>query len=413
MVAPPFPPGNRLEVSWDAFGAWLALSLAALALGIVQFRGARKLRGLVHQLAASEERWKHALEGASQAAWDWNAETGEVYFSPSWKAMLGYEPDEIGTAFAEWESRVHPEDLPRVLESVNRHLEGHTPAYVSEHRLRCKDGSYKWVLDQGKVMSRTPDGKPRRVLGTDADIDQRKRIEAEMRQWADAFRFCAHGIAMTTADSNRILVCNPALAGLLGRSVDDVAGLAITDLHVPDDHPAVAQCLAEADQLGQVSYQARQIRSDGSTFPAQVDVVSVRDDQGFVPYRITTVQDISARRQAEKLQALSAEVLRILDDAQAMPGAIQRILDAIQRDIGVDAVGIRLRQGNDFPYASSGFSPSFVESENCLLARAANGDIRIDDQGSIHLECTCGLVLSGRKDDSNDWLTPEGSAWTK
>lgn len=141
----------------------------------------QKLERSAQLLEASEERWKRALEGASQAVWDWNVVTGEVIFSPEWKAMLGYEPEEIGNQLSEWESRVHPDDLARVMAEVDRHLKGETTIYACEHRVRCKDGSFKWILDRGKVTQRAPDGKALRMVGTHSDIHRRKQAEERSR----------------------------------------------------------------------------------------------------------------------------------------------------------------------------------------------------------------------------------------
>jgi PAS domain S-box-containing protein len=131
-------------------------------------------------LRESEERWQFALEGAGDGMWDWNTETDRVYFSHQWKTMIGYDDHEISDSLSEWDSRLHPDDRDRVNAELNRHFDGTTAVYTSEHRLRCKNGNYKWFLDRGKVISRTPEGKPLRVLGTHTDINDRKNIEEKL-----------------------------------------------------------------------------------------------------------------------------------------------------------------------------------------------------------------------------------------
>ncbi|NET39634.1 MAG: PAS domain-containing protein [Cyanothece sp. SIO1E1] len=133
-------------------------------------------------LRESEARWQFALEGSGEGVWDWNAKTNEVFFSHQWKAMLGYEDHEVGSNLNEWDSRVHPDDKEQCYSDLNRHLNGQTPIYQNEHRVRCKDGTYKWILDRGKVIERDQAGKPLRVIGTHADITDRKRAEAALRQ---------------------------------------------------------------------------------------------------------------------------------------------------------------------------------------------------------------------------------------
>jgi len=134
-------------------------------------------------LRESEARWQFALEGgAGDGLWDWNVQTGEVFFSRRWKEMLGYEEGEIGNRLDEWEQRVHPDDIDRVYADIRFHLAGKTDVYVNEHRMRCRDGSYKWILDRGKVISRAEDGAALRMIGTHSDISGRKRDEEARRE---------------------------------------------------------------------------------------------------------------------------------------------------------------------------------------------------------------------------------------
>ena len=134
--------------------------------------------------------WIYALEGNRDGVWDWNAVTDEVFFSKRWKEMLGYEEDEVANHLSEWEKRLHPDDRDAVYADLNRLLHGETPFYHNEHRLRCKDGSYRWILDRGKIVSWTEDNKPLKVVGTHTDITQRKEIEIEnqklLRELKDA-----------------------------------------------------------------------------------------------------------------------------------------------------------------------------------------------------------------------------------
>ncbi|MDO9257496.1 MAG: PAS domain S-box protein [Bacteroidales bacterium] len=137
---------------------------------------------ICESLQVSEERWKYALEGATDGMWDWDIETNRVFFSTQWKAMLGFDESEIGDTLDEWKKRVHPNDLETVLLAIERNLRGETSSYSSEHRVLCKDGSYKWVLDEGKVVKRDDSGKAVRAIGTHKDITFRKNIEYDLRE---------------------------------------------------------------------------------------------------------------------------------------------------------------------------------------------------------------------------------------
>jgi len=136
----------------------------------------------VEALRASEQRWQFALEGAGDGLWDWNLVTNEVFFSRQWKRMLGYDEGDVAASLDEWDRRVHPDDKPGAYADIQRHVRGETPMYQNEHRLRCKDGSYRWILDRGLIVSRDADGKPLRMIGTHTDITERKRAEQTIRE---------------------------------------------------------------------------------------------------------------------------------------------------------------------------------------------------------------------------------------
>jgi len=134
-------------------------------------------------LRESEERWQFALEGSGDAVWDENHQTGRVFRSPRWATLLGFAPNEIGEDRDEWAARVHPEDRASVHAEEQRHYRAETSDYSVEYRLRAKDGSYRWVLDRGRVLARDAEGRPLRMVGTLSDIGVRKRQEQELQRW--------------------------------------------------------------------------------------------------------------------------------------------------------------------------------------------------------------------------------------
>jgi diguanylate cyclase (GGDEF)-like protein/PAS domain S-box-containing protein len=132
------------------------------------------------ELRTSEERWKLAVEASGGGLWDWNLQTNEVTFSSRWKTMLGYADQEIGNTIESWKILAHPDGQPMVLGAVEDHLTGKTGTFSSEYRLKCKDGSWLWVLSRGAVIKWDADGQPIRIIGTNTDISHNKRSEQQI-----------------------------------------------------------------------------------------------------------------------------------------------------------------------------------------------------------------------------------------
>jgi diguanylate cyclase (GGDEF)-like protein/PAS domain S-box-containing protein len=135
-------------------------------------------------LSQSEERWKFALEGSGDGVWDRNLVTGEVVYSKRYLEIYGYAENEIVSHGLEWDEHIHPDDLARSEAQRNAYLSGKQQSYANERRMRCRDGSWKWILSRGMVVARDAQGRPTRMIGTHTDITERKALEARLQQLA-------------------------------------------------------------------------------------------------------------------------------------------------------------------------------------------------------------------------------------
>jgi diguanylate cyclase (GGDEF)-like protein/PAS domain S-box-containing protein len=123
------------------------------------------------------------MEATGEGLWDWQVPSGLIVHNVAWPLMLGLDESSLTHQVDDFINLIHPQDLPAVQQVIQRCLaEGSD--YVSEHRLRFKDSHYIWVLDRGKVVERSTDGRPLRMVGSMKNIDERKRSEAEIHQLA-------------------------------------------------------------------------------------------------------------------------------------------------------------------------------------------------------------------------------------
>jgi len=195
----------------------------------------------------SVERWQFALEGIGSGIWDWNLRTNKVFYSPMWVSMLGYEQHEIGDSLDEWYFRLHPDDRETCHHELRRHLRGETPIYHNQHRVLCKDGTYKWVLDRGKVMARTEDGRPLRFISTQSDITERKRARetiwarSEELAWILRSMMNAFVVCQSVFDENgkfssyRFEYINDAYEELAGVKSNEVLGKTVHEVRPDTD----------------------------------------------------------------------------------------------------------------------------------------------------------------------------------
>ncbi len=128
-------------------------------------------------LQQSEERWKFALEGAGDGVWDWDLRSGQVYFSPRWKAQLGYDDHELPNTRKAFLSLIHPDELDQVSEGLRRIVQQTDTLHQAEFRMRHRHGHYLDILSRGRMVQCDASGRAQRLVGTHSDISRLKQAE--------------------------------------------------------------------------------------------------------------------------------------------------------------------------------------------------------------------------------------------
>jgi PAS domain S-box-containing protein len=252
------------------------------------------------------------------------------------------------------------------------------------------------------------------------NITERKKAEEAIAESEKRFRSVLDDsrdiIYRFNLQTGRYEYISPSAEAVLGFPLEVLKaqdGVHISAYVHPDDLAAIRDALARLNRDGYVSTEYRQKNKNGDYRWLSNNLSLIRDDRGKPQFRDGIIRDITETKQFESFQKLTSEVLGILNNSAEIGDSIDSILSLIQKGTGIEAAGIRLSKGGGFPYfTQNGFTKDFLLTENTLGLRDNEGDICRDKDGNVSLECTCGLVLSGKTDPSNPLFTTAGSAWT-
>ncbi len=302
------------DARWQTYArnaGYVVLALLAVALVLVIWnhvlrrRVAANTAALTHtldQLRISEERWKFALDGAQDAVWDFDVQTGEEHVSNRWLEMLGYAEGEIKTSYRSWHDSIHPDDRPQVLARLQPCFDGTAATCESEHRVRCKDGSWKWILVRGKVVARSADGKALRMIGTRSDITERIRAGEERNRFASIIKSSLTEIYLVNFETLHFDYANDGALRNLGYSMDTLRTMTPFDIK-PELTEARLHSIIESlvrHEKEVVVFETVHRRADGSIYPVEIHL-QLAVFEGH-PVLLSLVLDTTGRKETEKLR---------------------------------------------------------------------------------------------------------------
>ncbi|USR90234.1 PAS domain-containing protein [Phormidium yuhuli AB48] len=254
-------------------------------------------------LQESKARLDFVLEAVGEGTWEWDLQANTVTYSQEWPKLLGCRLEDLTHTQQDWDSRLHPDDRVRAYEEMNRYLSGQTQLYESEHRLRCGDGSYKWILSRGKMIERDEAGNPVRLMGLFRDISERKANEAVLAELTDTLRQAqevAHighwSFNLLTEKMNwsaevfRIFGLNP-------EEPEPTFSEYLQKIH-PDDRDYFSQRMAEAATGIPQNFDHAIILEDGQTRYLN-SRIQLESQHGEVLRMFGTMMDITERKTAE------------------------------------------------------------------------------------------------------------------
>ncbi|RKS50521.1 PAS domain S-box-containing protein [Gillisia mitskevichiae] len=261
------------------------------------------IKEIEDNLRESEQRFHFALEGSGDGVWDWDIPEGKQYMSDQAKKMLGFDPQESLTDISKWDNRIHSEDREKSDLALKDYFEGRVKEYNIEKRVRCKDGTYKWILDRGKIIEWDDSGKPLRMIGTQSDITERKVAEELILENEARFRSLYElspiGIGVIEAKSGKFLNANKALLKSVGYNLEEFTSHNFKDLVTRASFTKNKDKLEKFLKSGtKEACETVFLKKAGSSFPVLISGVKMKDSTGK-KIILSTIQDITRRKKME------------------------------------------------------------------------------------------------------------------
>lgn len=237
--------------------------LMAIAIGT----DVTELKRTEEKLRESELRMSLALKGTGAGLWDWDMVNDRVYYAREWKTMLGYGDSEIDNTFMAWKRLWHPDDAAKIQKAMDDHLAGKSEQYVIEHRLRHKDGSWRWIMTRGGIF-KDASGKPSRWVGCNVDITKLRHIEeslAKKNEELDRYFASSLDLLCIATTQGEFIRLNPEWERVLGYSIEELEGRPFLELIHPDDLERTLEVMSRlAAQQDVLSFENRYRCKDGS-----------------------------------------------------------------------------------------------------------------------------------------------------
>ncbi len=348
-----------------------------------------EIKRVQDDLISAEKRWNYALTGSRDGVWDLDLTSKDIYYSPVFKKMLGYDENEFDNSTIEWEKRVHPKDLQKALLEFQKHIEGFTEFYQTDYRIRCKDGNYTWVLDRGKIAEYNQDGAPERFIGTITDINYLKELEEKSKNSEELLisinQNITEAIYRSTTKEGLIYI-NKSFIDMFGfNSYEEAIKTPIHELY--DSHQDRDVVIKELLQQKTIHNKEVLLRKkSGETFWGLISTICIENENGNC-YFDGAIRDISS------IKLIEEQLIQAKEMAEAAAKAKGLFLSTMSHEIRTPmnaVIGIANLLLNENPSKEQLESLQTLKFSAESLMYLINDilDFSMIDAGKIELEST-------------------------
>lgn len=295
---------------------------------VVSFSDITELKKAEQAIKDTEQRWHLALEGSGIGVWDWKPQVPEIYMSPQHRQLLDLDDQENHSDFSFWNDLIHPDDQQGVIEALEKHMSGHTQNYRTEHRIRKKDGSYRWVLNRGSVVERDASGQAIRMVGTTTDISERKRIEKAEKNISQRFVAIFNSMYQFIGllePNGTLIESNQTALAFAGATAEETIGKPFWEApwfaHSAELQQEVREDVRKAARGEFVRHEIEISGKDDRRIIIDFSLKPVWDDKGRVILLIPEGRDITSLKQTEQLLQEANDKLAKRAEALAVSNA--------------------------------------------------------------------------------------------
>ncbi|WP_288067574.1 PAS domain S-box protein [Methanolobus sp.] len=258
------------------------------------------LKEKTNELQKSYERFQVAVDGSQDGIWDWDLYTNEIYFSPKWKAMIGYEDHEISNDFSIFIRMIHPDDKQKLMNHLGKYLKDEISDYNLEFRIHHKSGNYIWVLTRGAAL-RDENGYPYRMAGSLTDITERKKADEKIKEETLMRRILIEQSqdSIVIIDQNgKVVEANQKSADMLGYNMEEFLKLHAWDWESKLTREEILETQKNVPDKHSISFETRHRHKNGTLLDVELSANTVILGNRKLTFCVS--RDISERKRAEK-----------------------------------------------------------------------------------------------------------------